>query len=216
MRYCTLALLLLLPAFAWTPAAAEQEAGVLDSPYSLTVFRGHGADVNLREIPGHILDGRIPWEDAWFTGVNFSYAWHQLPSIGLQPLDIRIQGLRVEAEFQLTKHYGLQTNYESHAALGIRTRDLNPLFALEVNFALFNGLSYAMGRPSYEDGPGGGKTGRRYRLQNYIGIEMAVGWLTWPALQIVSRIHHRSGVYGLFAPEGVGSNFSAVGARWRF
>ncbi len=27
------------------------------------------------------------------------------------------------------------------------------------------------------------------------------------------RIHHRSGMYGLFAPEGVGSNFLTLGIK---
>ena len=32
-------------------------------------------------------------------------------------------------------------------------------------------------------------------------------------LSVVTRIHHRSGAYGLFAPRGSGSNFLAVGLR---
>jgi hypothetical protein len=32
----------------------------------------------------------------------------------------------------------------------------------------------------------------------------------------VTRIHHRSGVYGLIAPSGVGSNFVVAGLRYKF
>ena len=35
-----------------------------------------------------------------------------------------------------------------------------------------------------------------------------------PALAVVTRIHHRSGVYGLVAPRGVGSNFATLGVRY--
>ena len=89
------------------------------------------------------------------------------------------------------------------------TRDLG------VNLAYADGFSHALSTPTYEDGPGGGKEGARYPTQHYIGIEMALGWLTLPEWQVVTRIHHRSGIWGIFAPQGVGSNFFTIGLRWR-
>ena len=183
---------------------------------AVTVFGAQGADVNLREIPREVVNQELVWENAHFIGFNYLVTFFRTADFKLFPLDYRVKGLRIEAEGQLTKHWGLQNNYETHAALLVRTPDFNPFLDFGINVAVGNGFSYAFSEPSYEDGPGGKKGGRRFRLQNYIGIEMALGWLTYPHLRFVSRIHHRSGIYGVVAPQGVGSNFFAFGLRWRF
>lgn len=35
-------------------------------------------------------------------------------------------------------------------------------------------------------------------------------------LSVITRVHHRSGVYGLIAPQRVGSNFMVFGIRYKF
>eukprot|EP01030_Chromulinospumella_sphaerica_P001531 gene1531-1502_t len=55
-------------------------------------------------------------------------------------------------ELLMLKHHGLQNNAELGAAYLLRTPDLQ-MGPLGVNLAAGTGLSYALGNPTYEDGP---------------------------------------------------------------
>jgi hypothetical protein len=77
------------------------------------------------------------------------------------------------------------------------------------------GASYAFGTPSYEDGPKSDPD-KRYRFQNYNAYEIEWGVKRFPAVSLVTRLHHRSGAYGLIAPRRVGSNFVTAGVRWEW
>ena len=194
---------------------AETPAEPLDITSALTFFHGQGADVNLPNIPHQALRRELVWEHSHFLGLHYHYAFYRTPGFRLYPFPYQVKGLRLELEGQATRHWGLQNNGEVHAALALRTQDFNPFLDFGFNLAYADGISHSLGTPTYEDGPGGGKTGSRYSTQHYIGIEIALGWLTAPEWQVVGRIHHRSGIWGIFAPQGVGSNFFALGVRWR-
>ena len=56
---------------------------------------------------------------------------------------------------------------------------------------------------------------RRYKLQNYNAYELEWGLAASDRVSLVTRIHHRSGIFGLVAPPHVGSNFLAIGLRYR-
>jgi len=183
---------------------------------AFTLFQGQGADVNLPDIPKTALRGDLIWENAHFIGVHYQRLLYPIPGFRLIPFPYVIKGLRLELEGQATRHWGLQHNGEVHVALALRTQDFNPFLNLGFNLAYADGISHALSTPTYEDGPGGGRTGARYATQHYIGIELALGWLTHPAWQVIGRIHHRSGIWGIFAPQGVGSNFFTLGLRWRY
>lgn len=114
----------------------------------------------------------------------------------------------------LVQHRGLQGNAEIGAAYMLRTSDLQ-MGALGVNFGAGVGLSYALGNPSYEDGSTL-DPGRRYRLQLLALFELEWRMRGFEDISVVTRVHHRSGVYGLIAPQGVGSNFLALGVRYKF
>ena len=173
-------------------------------------------DLNLLQIPGRLLTNNIPWEASHFVGVNYSHLLTTWDWGGDGLGAFVFDSTRVEGEGQLTKHWGLQTNYETHGAVLLRTRTFNPFSAFGFSFAMGTGLSYALGEPTYEDGPGGVKGGPHYRLQSYFVGEFTWRWLSLPNLAMATRVHHRSGVYGLLAPQGVGSNFLAHGFRWYF
>jgi hypothetical protein len=76
-------------------------------------------------------------------------------------------------------------------------------------------LSYAFGTPVYEDGPKN-EPDRHYRLQMLALFEVEWRLRDVENVSLVTRIHHRSGVYGLIAPRHVGSNFLAAGLRFQF
>lgn len=77
------------------------------------------------------------------------------------------------------------------------------------------GPSLALGRPAAEDGPSEGSP-RRSRLQVYIGLEVEARMADRPDTGLVLRVHHRSGAYGLVAPNNVGGNFIVLGLRHGF
>ena len=49
----------------------------------------------------------------------------------------------------------------------------------------------------------------------YLGPEIAISHADYPNLEVVGRIHHRSGGFGVIAPID-GSNAAVVGLRYKF
>lgn len=179
-----------------------------------TVYVGQGVDLNLRQVPEAIFTGDWRGESSYFAGGSLGKTVNTLGgSIGA------LQGSWIENvqhgyEVILLKHWGRQHNAELAGAYLLRTPNLE-LSSLRVNFAAGAGLSHAFGRPSYEDGPADDPD-RRYRTQFLALFEFEWGWESAPNLSLVTRIHHRSGVYGVIAPRRVGSNFVVAGVRYRF
>ena len=202
---------LLLIACIATQAQAEPAQALFDS---VAVFAAQGADHNLKELPGRIVAGDIAWEKSYFnalglrkTGEAVGQRWKVLQGT---PLAAILQG----HELVLVQHHGMQDNAEVGAAYTLRTPDLE-LGAAGVNFATGVGLSYALGTPSYEDGPLNDPA-RRYRLQLLLLFDLEWKLRGYGDWSLVTRVHHRSGVYGLIAPSHVGSNFLALGIRYKF
>lgn len=213
MRYCkwsctVLSFLLLAPAVRADTVAAEQ---IFDT---VAVFAGQGADHNLKELPERIIAGDPKWERSYMnalglaaTRATLGQSWEAFAGT---PFAAIAQGYEVV----LVQHHGLQDNAEAGAAYTLRSPDLE-LGALGLNFAGGMGLSYALGTPSYEDGSADNPQ-KRYRLQMLLLFEFEWHVQGLDDLALVTRVHHRSGVYGLIAPPHVGSNFLAAGIRYRF
>lgn len=196
---------------AASPADFQPDAGLFDS---VTLYGGQGADHNLRELPGVIAGGDIDWEKSYFLGVGLGKTGPRLGrSIELLQ-DTPLAELKQNYELILLKHHGLQNNAEIGAAYLLRTPDLQ-LGPVGVNLAAGTGLSYAMGTPSYEDGPKDDPS-RRYPFQLLALFELEWKLRNVESLSFTTRVHHRCGVYGVIAPPHVGSNFMTVGLRYRF
>ena len=202
--------LLMVPALS-VQAAQPGDARLFDA---VTLYGAQGVDHNLRQIPEAILSNNLDRDKSYFVGVGLAKTGPKLgDSVG------RLQGtamaeLRQDFELLMLKHRGLQHNAELGAAYLLRTPDLQ-MGPVGVNLAAGTGLSYATGRPTYEDGPKDDLE-RRYRLQLLLLFELEWKLRNVDALTLSTRIHHRSGVYGLIAPPHVGSNFITVGLRYRF
>jgi hypothetical protein len=181
---------------------------------NLTLFRGQGADTNFLEIIPDIVQGELTMDPTYFWGINYS---EEIKINGLNPFTRLFQKFQITSEWeaQITKHSGLQDNTEVHLALLIRTRDFHPA-SLNINFAAGMGPSYALSRPTYEDGPDGQPNSGEYQFQSYMTFELELSLQSLPNWKIPIRIHHRSGIYGLVAPPKVGSNFFALGIRYSF
>ena len=202
--------LLLAPTLS-VQAAQPGDAELFDA---VTVYGGQGVNHNLRKIPVAILSNNLDRDKSYFVGVGLAKTG---PKLG-RSVD-RLQGtpmaeLRQDIEVLMLKHHGLQHNAELGAAYLLRTPDLQ-MGPVGVNLAAGTGLSYAIGKPTYEDGPKDDLE-RRYRLQLLLLFELEWKLRNVDALTLSTRIHHRSGVYGLIAPPHVGSNFISLGLRYRF
>jgi hypothetical protein len=181
---------------------------------SLTLYNGWGANANLLTLPGKILTGKLEIDDSRFTGLGYQRNF-TTPAV-LGSLFEAVHLTTPESAFELValKHRGLQTNSEIALAynLSFAGAALGPL---RIKPGLSWGFSWAIGRPTYEDGPKDDPT-RRYRFQNHLGLELAFTPVTPSPWSVIAKVHHRSGVYGIVAPRNVGSNFMALGLRYSF
>jgi hypothetical protein len=181
---------------------------------SATVYAAQGADHNLTELPGKIVTADIAWDKSYFTAISAGKTRGTLGASMASLNDTPFGAISHGYEVILVKHRGLQSNLEASAAYMLRTPTAY-LGPVGVSFGTGAGLSYAFGTPSYEDGPKNDPD-RRYRLQLLALFELEWRLRDVDNVSLVTRVHHRSGVYGLIAPRNVGSNFLAAGIRFQF
>ncbi len=204
-------LVVLLWSFSWWVVQAHAEpAPVLFDTVSIQTAQG--ADHNLREIPGRIVSGGIKWEPSWFEAVGLGKQENTLGEEFALFDDSFVAPVRRGYELVLAQHCGRQHNAEIGAAFTLRTPDME-VGTLGVNLMGGMGLSYALDTPTYEDGSKA-EPGRRYRTQLLILYELEWKWQGLRDWALVTRGHHRSGVYGLIAPSKVGSNFLGLALRY--
>lgn len=83
---------------------------------------------------------------------------------------------------------------------------------VNTSFAIGEGISYDTSIPSLE----GKSSEDTKRLLNYLMLEATLAPPGNPRLQLVVRIHHRSGAYGLYHAGNTGSNDVGLGIRYLF
>jgi len=83
---------------------------------------------------------------------------------------------------------------------------------VNTSFAIGEGISYDTSIPSLE----GKSSENTKRLLNYLLLEATFAPPSYPQLQIVARIHHRSGCFGLYHAGNTGSNAIGLGIRYLF
>lgn len=210
-------LYVLLGAFAvlaGNASASDDVASDRQREEAVTVYEGQGVDANLIHVLPDLFLGDLIFEKTYFTAVGY-YRRIDTPAF-LQSFFgwLGVPGTNIGFEVIAAKHYGLQRNAEADLSYLLRFArfSLGPLWA---RFGAGFGLSYAMGRPTYEDGSFEDPE-KRYRFQYYGSYELEWGYGTTQRITLVTRIHHRSGIYGIIAPPHVGSNFMTAGIRYHF
>lgn len=82
---------------------------------------------------------------------------------------------------------------------------------------LGEGISFDSKVPSIEVGSDpSGSTDSPQKVLNYLMMEATFALPNHPHWELVWRIHHRSGVYGLYRAENTGSTAIGLGIRYRF
>ncbi len=120
--------------------------------------------------------------------------------------------LVVEAEGQLGKHFGFQDHFEGNALFVIRWLRFPWDNIIDTSFAVGNGISYATDDPKIEVE----RLGNTSSFLYYLMVEFAFKMPNEPSWSVFTRIHHRSGIFGLIDDVYGGSNALAIGLRYSF
>lgn len=164
------------------------------------------------QFPKNLVTGNLGYRDTYLSGVIGSLVVIDDFSVPLPFTDARWQGLDLEAEGTLVKHYGLQHHWEIAAATVVRTPDLEIYHGLAVNGAWGNGLSWAFDEPAFEIGEEGIRGVDTKRLQYHMSLEAEFSFGASP-VHLFTRLHHRSGMWGVISPQRTGSNYLGAGLR---
>lgn len=118
----------------------------------------------------------------------------------------------VEAEGQAGKHWGIQDHYEFNAVIFLRWLPFPWDKYLDTSFAVGEGFSYATQKPEVEIR----NDGKTAKFLNYLGFELDFALPGAPSYSLFTRLHHRSGIFGLIDGVHGGSNALGVGIKHSF
>jgi hypothetical protein len=140
------------------------------------------------------------------TALRSSYVWVAGAAWKINDFS---ENLGLEGEINITRNTGQQNHFEFNTAAILRWRAFPWSRYVATSFGYGLGLSYAFDRPPIEEQP----QRRASRSLIFMPTELTLGppESTW---ELMLRIHHRSGAYGLFK-DASGSNFIALGVRFR-
>lgn len=168
-----------------------------DPRTSITINQGFGTLSGIHEVSS------LQWNftDAYFTGVMVS---HRLFDTGI--------GLSFDLEGHINRHYGSGEYWEGVAAVGARWDRFPWSDRLYTGLAVTTGTSYNSGRSGVEET----RQTRTSRALQYLGIEIEAAPSAESPWSVTTRLHHRSGVFGLYDSVIGGSNYFSIGVRRRF
>ncbi|MGK7869616.1 hypothetical protein [Falsiroseomonas sp. E2-1-a20] len=190
-----------------TLAAAEGERKRI---WFATAYVHQFTNSNLADIPVGLATGNWSLERSYFSSVALNRVLVPRLPLDLPLVGRLLDGGSLELEGQFGLHSGLQSHTEATLALVWRTPDYALPLGTRMNFAVGEGLSYALARPAFE---GVVNEAQPRRFLNYLAFEAEISHERLPRVALVPRIHHRSGIFGLIAPQGSGSNFVGLGLR---
>ncbi|MCD6073710.1 MAG: hypothetical protein K0Q70_593 [Rhodospirillales bacterium] len=166
--------------------------------WAVTGYAGIGTDGGIEDFPGLEAD----FNDAYLLGIGVSreiWRWRDNAAF--------------EIEAQLNQHFEKQDHSEGNLLIVARWLDFPWNETVRTSFAAGEGLSYASSIPEIERER---SPGNNSRLLNYLMIEAELAPPDEEQWSFVARIHHRSGVFGLYDGVSKGSNLVTAGIRYRF
>lgn len=167
--------------------------------------------------------GQLPWAVTLYGGVFMNTSLGGMFSFQYDPQDSYIgvlavsreiwtltRHLRFELEGQVAKNFGKQTNWELNALLVGRWVTFPWNDYVYTTFAVGDGFSYTTAVPKLERE----FEGTSRQLMNYLMFELTLSPPQHPEWAFVTRIHHRSALFGVYGNGD--SNVLAVGVKYRF
>jgi hypothetical protein len=145
--------------------------------------------------------------------LNFSWEDDNILILGLgRRLTTLWSHLNLEAEGQVGKHFGDQDNFEFNALVIARWLTFPWNDHLITTLAAGEGISYATDVPEVEEE----NHDKSARLLDYLMFELTFALPRHAQWSLVTRVHHRSGAWGLFDGVHGASNALAFGLRYHF
>ena len=178
------------------------------TPWSVMAFKGWSNYHTLGRTVRFIWD--YVGEDVY--GVDVAYTIS--PETGFGRFWDRILGTRFQLGGKLNARAQQSGVWipELSAYFALRWRRLPWNHIVATSFSIGEGLSYAARVPDSEIITT--EVGGTSRLLNYLMLEMTLAVPSVPYLQLVGRIHHRSGMFGVFGDaQESGSNTVGIGIR---
>lgn len=186
---------LLLALVSVSMALAPARAVAAENDWFVTLLGGQYSGSRLLEIP---------------AGFDLQHSHTVGLSVGKQFAEWG-QHMRWEGELQVLKHLGEQDHVEFVGSINLRWVTFPWNRYIESTFAFGGGLSMATEVPELERRDPSNSDAAA--LLHYVLVEATFA-LPGSRWSLVTRIHHRSGVWGLFSHSG--SNVLAAGLRYRF
>lgn len=205
----TAALLIgLLPSLASASLSDLHSQKLYDiHPWMLTYYYGITSDTPL--IP--LLKGNF---DKWPESVQSAELAKTLdPDNWFRRFFSPIVGVvQLAGNVSVRQGRGQNTIYEFDPYISFRWANLPWNNYLTTSLAIGEGVSYASSYPAVEKK----NNDNVKRFLNYLMLEATFALPQYPSLQLVARIHHRSGAYGLYHAGNSGSNNIGLGIRYLF
>jgi hypothetical protein len=120
--------------------------------------------------------------------------------------------LDLELEGQGIKHMGGQHHWEFNGLIALRWLTFPWNNYIDTTLAIGDGLSYVTHTPEIEEEI----HGKTSPLLNYLMLELTFALPKTPRWDLVLRLHHRSGIFGLFDGIEGASNALGIGLKYRF
>ena len=216
---CLAAFIALLPfaACAITPEAAEKAPFFTTYPqgeylydlYPNSALYYYG--ITTSDALGSILVGQI---HRWPEHIQSVELTHTLSRENfLRKLVYPLVGVvQVSANFTVRNGNNEPEIYEFNPYVEGRWANFPWNNVLSTSFAIGEGISYDTSVPTLEKK----SSEDTKRLLNYLMLEATFALPNHPRFQLVARIHHRSGAFGLYHAGNTGSNDIGLGLRYLF
>lgn len=176
-------------------------------PYSLMYYYG----VTVSNPLGNIFIGKINRWPEHIQSLEFAYTLDEENFLRrfLSP----IVGV-VQVAGNVTYRVGSNESniYEFDPYIIFRWANLPWNNYVNTSFAFAEGVSYDTSYPYLEKR----NNDNAKRFLNYLMFEVTLANPNMPRLQLLARIHHRSGAYGLYHAGNTGSNDVGIGIRYLF
>jgi len=122
------------------------------------------------------------------------------------------KNLDLELEGQGVKHMGNQHHWEFNGLFTLRWLTFPWNKYIDTTFAIGDGLSYATKTPKLE----AEQHDNTSLFLNYLMLELTFALPETPKWSLVVRLHHRSGIRGIFDDVEGASNALGMGLKYKF
>ncbi|MDO9125392.1 MAG: hypothetical protein Q7U42_00850 [Parvibaculum sp.] len=180
-------------------ASGFRAPGPEDRLHAVSVFFGEGTEDNFSDVVENFFIVDKTDDNVVSAAASRLLGWYGT-------------SLSFEAELMYAWHFGREDYHEIGTAAYARWHRFPWNDYLATTFAVGMGPSYTSRYPELERQP----DGSRSRVLNQFNLQATFALPAHPETSLVTRLQHRSGVFGAFNGVTDASNFISVGLRHEF